>query len=88
MSEKLSRTKLYSLLDYHPERKTAVGGAIKGQIMAKYSGEKRCPKKGEWYLSGAIIGAYKAFNDLSTPYHIAKLVRVTDVRQVVDYEPV
>ena len=84
----LKRNKLYPLLDYHPERKHAVSGVIKGQVMAKYSGEKRCPKKGEWYLSGAIIGAYKAPNDLSTPYHIAKLVRVTNVRQVVDYQEI
>lgn len=31
----------------------------------------RCPKKGEYYLSGAIVTAYKAPNDLTTPYFIA-----------------
>ena len=36
---------------------------------------RRCPKKGEWYLSGAIIEAYRAPNDLSTPFHIATLVK-------------
>jgi hypothetical protein len=36
------------------------------------SGEFRCPKKGEYFLSGAIPGAYQAPNDLSNPYHIAK----------------
>jgi hypothetical protein len=43
---------------------------------AVFTGEKRPPRKGEWYLSGSIITAYKAPNDLSTPYHIARLVRV------------
>jgi len=37
----------------------------------RYSGVKRCPKKGEWFLSGAIITAYQAPNDLSMAYHIA-----------------
>jgi len=44
--------------------------------MVQYTGEKRCPKKGEWYLSGAIVGGFKAPNDLSTVYHIGKLVNV------------
>ena len=30
----------------------------------------RAPKKGEYYLSGAIVEAYLAPNDLSSPYHI------------------
>ena len=30
----------------------------------------RPPRKGEWYLSGAIPEAYLASSDLSTPYHI------------------
>lgn len=39
------------------------------------------PKKGEWYISGAIPMAYRAPNDLSTsfmiaePTHYAKLVQ-------------
>lgn len=40
------------------------------------TGEKRPPRKGEWYLSGAIVGAYRAPNDLSTPYQIARVVLV------------
>ena len=44
--------------------------------LAKYSGEKRCPWKGEHYLSGAHIMAYKAPNDLDTVYQIAKIVKV------------
>jgi hypothetical protein len=46
------------------------------KIQAVATGEKRPPKKGEWYLSGAIIGAYRADGNLETPYHIARLVRV------------
>lgn len=36
----------------------------------KYSGEKRCPKKGEHYLSGAQPAVYQAPNDLSMVFHI------------------
>lgn len=32
----------------------------------------RPPKKGEFYLSGAIIAAYRAPNDLSTSYHVVR----------------
>jgi hypothetical protein len=39
------------------------------------TGEMRPPKAGEWYLSGAIVEAYRARADLSTAYHIARLVR-------------
>lgn len=35
------------------------------------TGIKRPPRKGEWYLSGAIVSAYRAPNDLDTPYLIA-----------------
>lgn len=31
----------------------------------------RAPKKGEYFLSGAIVTAYKAPNDLTTEYFIA-----------------
>lgn len=40
------------------------------------TGEFRAPKCGEWYLSGAVPEAYRAENDLSTRYHILKLVKV------------
>lgn len=49
------------------------------RLKAVATGEKRCPKAGEWYLSGAIVEAYRARADLSTPYHIAKLVKVERV---------
>ncbi len=37
---------------------------------------KRCPKKGEYYLSGAVVMAYKAPNDLSTEFLIAEIISV------------
>lgn len=52
-------------------------------IKAIYNGEKRAPKKGEWYLSGAEIAAYRAPDDFNTVYHIAKLVRVEQKTVVV-----
>lgn len=33
---------------------------------------KRAPKKGEWYLSGAIVEAYQAPNDLTDEYTIVE----------------
>lgn len=38
----------------------------------KATGEFRAPKRGEYYLSGAVIQAYRAPNDLSTEYWIAE----------------
>ncbi len=44
---------------------------LQGREYYKYLGEKRCPKKGEFYISGAKPEVYKAYNDLSQIYHIA-----------------
>jgi hypothetical protein len=82
---KLSRNGIYCTCDWPTSNEiTALGfkgdiGVIRRQahnIGAVWTGEKRCPKKGEWYLSGAEVGAYRAPNDLTTEYHIAKLVAV------------
>jgi hypothetical protein len=58
-----------------------------GTVHAVRTGEFRPPRAGEWYLSGAVVEAYRAPNDLSTDYHIARLVRtatetVTTIREV------
>lgn len=45
-------------------------------LRAALAGEKRAPKKGEWYLSGARPVAYRAPNNLSSSYHICRLVAV------------
>lgn len=60
----------------HPQRQAG--------IMAVWTGEKRPPKKGERYLSGAIVVAYLAPNDLTQPFQIARLVKVeTETRQII-----
>lgn len=66
-SERLQRNKAYPLADYHPAMREHQN------VKAVWTGEMRPPRQGEWYLSGAIIEAYKAPNDLTTPYHIAKI---------------
>jgi len=49
-----------------------IGDPLAGRVVL--TGEKRTPLRGEWYLSGAIPEGYMAPNDLSTEYHICKLV--------------
>lgn len=52
---------------------------------AKMTGEFRAPKKGEWFLSGAIPEAYRAPNDLpGQEYQILRLVSGHVVAQWVD----
>lgn len=46
-------------------------------VRYKATGEFRPPKRGEYYLSGAIIAAYRAPNDLDTSYWIAVPGRIT-----------
>jgi len=46
------------------------------QLRGVRTGEYRAPKAGEWYLSGAEPEAWKARNDLTSPYYILRLVRV------------
>lgn len=72
--------KALGLTEYEGSPMISLGFPARG-VHAQWTGEKRCPKKGEWYLSGSIIEAYCAPNDLSTPFHIAKLVR-TQTRTV------
>lgn len=71
---KLRRGQRYPLADHVPLTEAeALGVGKRAAIVAVWTGEKRCPKAGEWYLSGAIIEAYRAPNDLTTEYHIAQL---------------
>lgn len=46
------------------------GAGIFNKRYFVYSGQKRCPKKGEYYLSGAIPEVYQAPNDLSFAFSI------------------
>ncbi len=52
------------------------------ELKARWNGEKRSPKAGEWYLSGGIVEAYRAQNDLPSVYHIAEVVIVKTVTTV------
>lgn len=76
--ERLKRNKAYPLADAHPLTVRALRLNVHPlpKLGAVWTGEKRPPKKGEWYLSGAVIEAYQAPNDLSTPCHIARIVEV------------
>jgi len=52
------------------------------QLRAVCTGEFRAPKKGEWFLSGAVPEAYKAkTGKIAIKFYIARLVRV-EVRTV------
>lgn len=51
----------------------------KDGVMYVKTSEYRCPKKGEFYLSGAIVEAYKAFCDMSVKFWIATPVKVRKV---------
>lgn len=56
-------------------------------IMAKKTWEYRCPKRWEYYLSGAAKLAYRAPNDLGEPFWIAKLVKVVKRRiEIIEEE--
>lgn len=57
----------------YPEAMRAVGKPLRSFAT---TGEFRPPKRGEWYLSGAIGEAYQAPNDLSTAYNILRIVGV------------
>lgn len=48
--------------------------SIKTRFIA--SGEYREPKQGEYYLSGAVIQAYRASSNLTSKYWIARQVRM------------
>ena len=58
---------------FYPSGESTLGFAIGYFVKA---GEYREPKRGEYFLSGAIVQAYKAPNDLSQKYDIAKKVNV------------
>ena len=45
-------------------------------VRAVATGEFRLPRKGEWFLSGSYIEAYRAENDLTAASNIAKLAYV------------
>lgn len=56
-----------------PEDLAALNVDDRVGVRAVATGEFRPPRKGEWFLSGSYIEAYRAENDLSVQYHIARL---------------
>jgi hypothetical protein len=40
------------------------------------TGEFRCPRKGEWFLSGAIVEGHQAKADMSAAFYIGELVEI------------
>lgn len=49
---------------------------IEGKIVAQWTGEKRYPRKGEWFLSGSHVEAYYAPQGCTQVYPIARLAIV------------
>ena len=77
-----SGTKLYPLGDSHQNARFGYMRNLQHgdpTVMAINSYKFGCPKKGQWFLSGAQPTAYKAPNNLSTAYWIAKIVQVEKV---------
>lgn len=60
---------LFPLADYYPAED-------KINLRAMYTGEKRKPQINEWFLSGAIVEAYRASHNMAISYPIAVIVRV------------
>lgn len=75
----VSAGRLYPLHDNVP------GSTMKEHLLfrAQWTGEKRPPRAGEWYLSGAVVEAYRALSNQTTTFHIARIVRVRIVTQEV-----
>jgi len=57
-------------------------------IKAVMIGEFRSPKQNEWYISGAIPEAYRAYTDYNeeSKYQIAKLVRTKTITETIYVE--
>ena len=59
-----------------PEELAALKVEDRIGVRAVATGEFRSPRKGEWFLSGSYIEAYRAEIDLTAAYNIAKLAYV------------
>jgi hypothetical protein len=77
-------TKYYPLVDRIPLADRPSDIFNQQDFRGKLTGEFRPPKKGEWYLSGAIPEGYRAPNDLTTSFHILKLVRIKKIETIVE----
>lgn len=77
----------YSVADYPANAKEVSAKHRKAQFVD--TGEFRAPKKGEWFLSGAVPEVYCAPNDLSMKYHIMKehivvMVDLDDILKMIE----
>lgn len=84
-TEKLTLRGLYPLADrfYHTAPPTSEWRLKERNLRARWNGEPvRMPKRGEWFLSGAFICAYRAPNDLTMTYHVAEIVETETITTV------
>lgn len=69
--EKVTRDGVYPIADAFMSPDVS-----RATTRARWTGEFRAPRKGEWFLSGAIVEAYFAPTDgIKSEYHIARLVQ-------------
>ena len=84
---------LYPLADWPTDQEAQCfgfeyGHCTQGQtrrLMGKKTGEFRPPKRGEWFLSGAVPEGYRALADMDGSYHILELV-ACKVKVTTTYE--
>lgn len=62
--------------------------AYREDIKARWTGEKRPPRAGEWYLSGAVVEAYRAPCDLTQEFHICLVYKVQNIAMYLPIEQV
>ena len=80
--------KTYPLSDHPNQTEWKELGSPKAitQIVAIRTGEFRPPREGEWYLSGSIPEAYRAYSNLGSKFHIVRLVnkneKISETSQV------
>lgn len=82
---KAERLHIYPIAAEDRDRARRVVGAG-FDVGARPTGENRCPRAGEWFLSGALVEAYQATADLRQEYAIAELMRGTAVSRI-DWTP-
>lgn len=88
MSNKPTKTDLYPIVDRQPlmQLLQANGAAPRenwratSDYKARWTGENRPPRKGEWYLSGSYIECYQARQDFTSHYPIAEICEVEEVK--------
>jgi hypothetical protein len=78
--------KIYPILDSPSKQELlALGVSSRLNVRAVRTGEFRPPNAGEWYLSGALVDAYCAPNDLpdGCNHHIARLCVIETITRIV-----